>query len=500
MLIENRPKKLDRSRRSFLKAVGAGAVALPFFRLLASSVSDAQTAMSPLRLLVIFNPLGMPFDYWRPQMTSSGYTLDFPQSVLAPLSKYQDKMIILDGIDIVPEIKYGDFGHLATGSLLTGDVYKDLGGVNPTVQSLDQFLAFQSTVGGQTAYRSLELGVGGNKTTSHVMSWGPNGAILPRINNPYGTFKTLFANYKPADAGAGGPSQADLNAIAQKKSVLDYVQADVKRLQSRLGTLEKQKLDLHLTAVSDIERRLTGGAGAGGMMMAAGCAPPTTFTDEATWQGMWQQDPTTIVNFPADPPYGNFMFDHIQELTDLQIAMIAQAFACDLTRVITLQFFEDGCDGGAPWAQPMVPSSDPFYDPHVCTHADTSDPRRAPMMAVYQTWYAQQVANLMDQLAAIPEGNGTVLDHTLIFWSNENGEAHDLACVPMILAGGCNGVFTMGRYLKYNYPDNTRNDAAPYQPHNALLVSIANAFPGVNINSYGNTSAYNWGTGGLPQL
>jgi hypothetical protein len=496
MLVENRPNKLDRSRRSFLKAVGAGAISLPFFRLLASSVSDAQTAMSPLRLLVIFNPLGMPFDYWRPQMTSSGYTLDFPQSVLAPLAKYQDKLIILDGIDIVPEIKYGDFGHEATGSLLTGDVYKDLAGVNPTIQSLDQFLASQATIGGRTFLRSLELDVGGNKTTSHIMSWGPNGAMLPRIINPYGTFKTLFAGYKPADAGAA--SQAALNTLAQKKSVLDYVQADIKRLQPRLGTLEQQKLDQHLSAVADLENRLTGGAGAGSIMTSA-CAPPTSIPDQATWQGLYAEDPNNIVNFASDK-YGTFMFDHVQEWTDLQIGMIAQAFACDLTRVITLQFFEDGCDGGAPWAQPNVPASDPFYDPHVCTHADTSDPRRAPMMATYQTWYSQQVANLMDQLAAIPEGDGTVLDHTLIFWSNENGEAHDLACVPMILAGGCNGAFKMGRYLKYNYRDNERNDAAPYQPHNQLLVSIANAFPGVNINSYGNTSAYNWGSGSLPQL
>jgi len=510
MVIEPRPKRMDPSRRSFLKAVGATAVSLPFFRLLSSSISQAQSASSPLRFLVISNPLGTLFDYWRPQIpggtaqvsaSTNAFNLVYPNSILAPLSKYQSKMIVLDGIDCVPEIKYGDTGHEAAGSILTGDVFKEMAGVNPTVQSLDQFLAGQAAIGGQTTLRSLELSVGGNKYSNRLLSWGTGGAALPRFLNPWQTFQTLFAHYKPAGASA---DPAALNKIAQQKSVLDYVHADVARLQARLGTLERQKLDQHLQAVGDIERRLTGGS----IAQSTSCSPPAQLPDQPTWQGLFAENPNNTVYFDSDK-YGSFMFDHLQELNDLQLSMITQAFACDLTRVVTLQYFEDGCDGLAPWALPNVAPSDPLADPHVCSHADEGTPGRAEKMATYQNWFAQQIAKLMDQLAAIPEGNGTVLDHTLIFWTNENGGVHAMNNIPMVLLGGANGAFKMGRYLRYSLEicDNCASETTcgcstppTFTPHNQLLVSLANAFPGVNINSYGNTAAYNFGTGSLPNL
>lgn len=499
------------SRRSFLKAAGVAAMAYPFSRLLSSSISQAQSAVSPpLRLLVIASPLGTIFDYWRPRALGSstpgsgpttGFDISFPNSILAPLAKYRDKMIVLDGIDCVPEIQYGDFGHEAAGSILTGDIFKPLAGVNPTVQSLDQFLAAQPGIGGQTPFRSLELSIGGNKYDNRVLSWGPGGSLLPRLLNPWHTFQTIFSKYK---APSMGPDQAALDRTAQQQSVLDYVHADITRIRGRVGTVEKQKLDQHLQAVSDLQRRLTGGAS----LRSSGCSPPTQIADDATWKGLFDEDPKNSVNFDS-ATYGSFMFDHVQEWSDLQISMVAQAFACDLTRVITLQFFEDGCDGLAPWALPDVPASDPLADPHVCTHADESTPGRADKMKNYQLWYSRQVANLMDQLAALPEGNGSVLDNTLIFWTNENGDSHEMNNIPMVLAGGSNGKFKMGRYLKFSrekcYSCSSETDCGcstlpTFTPHNQLLVSIANAFPGVNIDSYGNTPGHTWSTGGLAQL
>ena len=496
MELDPRPPRADRERRRFLKALGVGALSLPFSRLLLSSVSDAQAVSSPLRLVVVFNPLGTAFEYWRPQASGSSFTLDFTNSILAPLQKYQNQLIVLDGIDCVPEIKYGDFGHEASPSVLTGDVNKQMAGVRPTVESLDQFLADQPAIGGQTRFRSLELSVGGCKYPERVMSWRAGGVPVPRMLNPYETFQRVFAGYvvPTADAGTVGPDQATIDRAFRQKSVLDYVLADVGRLKRKLGPTELQKLDQHLQSVRDLENGLTAGVldgGTGSAAPTAGCAPPSAIPDQATWKGLYDEDPNNRIYFDS-PTYGSFMFDHVQEWSDLQIQMIAQALACDLTRIVTLQYFEDGVDGGAPWAQPAVPPSDPWYDPHVCTHADTGAPGRSEAMATYQRWFSAQVAKLMDALAAIPEGSGTVLDHTLIFWTNENGEVHDLANIPMVLAGGANALFKMGRWLQY--------PASGQTPHNELLVSIANAFPGVNINSYGNTATYNWGTGGLPNL
>jgi hypothetical protein len=189
--------------------------------------------------------------------------------------------------------------------------------------------------------------------------------------------------------------------------------------------------------------------------------------------------------------------------------MVAQAFACDLTRIITLQYFEDGCDGLAPWALPNVPASDPLADPHVCTHADPGTDGREDKMKTYQLWHSTQVAKLMDLLAAMPEGNGSVLDNTLILWTNENGESHAMNNVPIVIAGGTGGKYKMGRYLKFSREmcDSCSSEtscscstAPTFTPHNQLLVSVGNAFPGVNLDSYGNTSGHSWATGPLPQL
>ncbi len=496
MDIEDRPVKPDRARRAFLKAVGASAMALPFSRLLGSSISEAGGATSPLRLLVIFNPLGTPEKYWRPRApgnitpgsgTTTGFDLGFTDSVLGPLARHRSKLVVLDGIDLLPVAQFAAAGHESTPSLLTGDIFSS-NGINPTVASLDQYLGQQAAIGGQTAFRSLELSVGGNKSDYRVLSWGAGGKRLPRMLNPYHTFQTVFSGYKaprPPDAGTTAPA---IDTAAMQKSALGYVHADLTRLRRRLGTLEQQKLDQHLQAVSDLQRKINGGSG-GQMMgpgpaMSAVCTPPAQLPEEPTWKGLYQENPNNNCYFNSNG-YGSFMFEHMQQWSDLQSSMITQAFACDLTRVITLQYFEDGCDGLAPWAGVTE-------DPHVVSHENSQSPGLPEKMSTYQRWFSRQVASLMDQLAAVPEGDGTVLDHTAILWVNENGypEAHSPRKIPVVLAGGFNNLISTGRYLKY--PSGT--------PHNQLLVSLANLFPGVSLSSYGNTPGHLWSTGGLPSL
>jgi hypothetical protein len=483
-----------RPRRTFLKSLAAAAGGVPFFRMLRNSAGAAPASAAPLRLLGIFSPLGTSYPYWRPRTVGSsvpgsgpttGFDLTFPNAILGPLAKHQDKLIVLDGLDLVPEVKLSDSGHAGSPCTLTGDAFSNSNGDkpsgNPSAPSLDQFLGAQPMIGGQTKFRTVELGVGGAKYDTRVMSWAAGGKKLPRMYNPYQAFQYLFSGTLPAGAA---PPPVDPSRLA--KHALDYAQADGMRLRRRLGTLEGQKLDQHLAALSDLSKRLSGGAAGGAG--AATCSQPAA--PGSTWVSLAKSDPNPNAEF--DAAYAA----HIQEASDLQSVMIAQAFACDLTRVITMQYFMDGCDGPAPWALPGIPSADEVggNEPHKTTHLwwPDSDPReqaRQLRMAVYQRWYAQQISKLMDELAAIPEGDGTLLDHTLILWVNENGDAHDYHSVPMVLAGGANGVFRTGRYLKL-----------AGVPHNRLLVSVANAFPGVSITSYGNSPAHDWGSGGLAEL
>lgn len=504
---------MDRSRRTFLKTLGAAGAGYPFLRLLESSVTQAAADAVPLRLLVIATPHGCPYEFWRPRApgnntpgsgTVSNFDLEFNNSVLAPIAKYKSRINILDGVDYVSSIRTAQSGHQGYGSVLTGDIQPNET-TFPTTPSLDQFLGLQPQVGGQTTFRSLELSVGGNKYPSRVLSWGQNGSILPRLLNPYATFKTVFGNFMRPDTGGTpnpGPDPALVSKLAQQKAVLKYTQADLKRLQSRLGPIEKQKLEQHLQAMRDLEQRLTGTGGASPTMS---CDPPLALPDSPSWEGLYAENPNNSCYFNSQR-YGSFMFDHVQQWSDLQVQMVSQAFACDLTRIITLQYFEAGSDGLAPWALPSVSSSDPLADPHVAGHQYSYNSGNAISLrlAEYQRWFTVQVVKLMDQLDAIPEGDGTVLDHTLIWWTNEfGGSNHFYNDVPMVLAGTANGKFKTGRYLVYGReptPNCPSGGSDCFVPHNKLLVSIANAFPGVNLDSYGNTSSYNWGTGSLPML
>ena len=108
------------------------------------------------------------------------------------------------------------------------------------------------------------------------------------------------------------------------------------------------------------------------------------------------------------------------------------------------------------------------------------------------TFFATKVARILDKLSKIPEGNGSVLDNTIVLWTSCMGDptAHSLRGIPMVLAGGAGGKFRMGRYVKY-----TVEDKAGVTPHNQLLVSLAQAF-GVNVNTFGDPQF----SGTLPNL
>jgi hypothetical protein len=469
---------IQSSRRSFLKAVGASAMAFPFYRLLESSAAYAQTAGSPLRFLFIATPHGTAYEYWRPQGTETSFNITYPNAILAPLAPFQSKINILDGVDMRTQSEDADFGHLGTQALLTGvGVTQSYGSdsVPAGAESLDQNLARQ--LGGATAFRSLELSLG-DWDHYWTLSFDRTGSAVPRVNNPLTVFSRIFANVM-----TGAPNPALVRQLAEKKSILDAVQSDITSLQTRLGPTEKQKLNQHLTAIRDIEARLSSTAAASCMV------PPKPSGDWASTSDIDEYfDPTFI------PEFGS--------ICDLQLDMITQAFACDLTRFATLQILHSGAEVGMPYVDASLANLDIHADiAHKYNYG--SGDSVSGQLALMQRWFATKVAYVINALSQIPEGDGTVLDHTIVLWMSDQGDPanHYYNNIPTVMAGGANGKFRMGRYIKYSMevdpycPPTNNNCSNPAStnltwltPHNQLLVSICQAF-GLTNNTYGWTGS-----------
>ncbi|RKG56738.1 DUF1552 domain-containing protein [Corallococcus sp. AB011P] len=443
----------DFSRRSILKLLSGTAMAAPFAHLLTSSVAEAADA-APLRFIALFTPHGLLPEYWVPKGNDTSFNIDFENSVLQPLQRHRDKLLVLDGLDYRVLYEHGRTGHEGGPvTFLTGSqVEVSSGDELPANASLDQVIG--NAVGGSTQFRSLQLHAFEQFGAQHVynsISFTENGSRVPFELNPANVYKRLFASM--------GGSEAEAQAmLSKRKSLLDYLIKDATRLKSRLAAAEGTKLDTHLAALRDIERRLTNSG-------ALNCSAPVK---------------------PANTDLGDI--NNMPALTELHMDLIARAFACDLTRVVTMTI-----------PGPSMPWIGIDEDIHndIAHRTDTqSEPARTEIrlrMVAVQRWYSEQLARLMDTLKSIPEGSGTVLDNTVILWGNELGDAagHMNVSIPTVLAGGAGGKFRMGRMLSLRPGKDPLGDwkgpGAKLEgavPHNKLLTSIAQAF-GVNVDRFG---------------
>ncbi len=447
------------SRRTFLRSLGALGTTLPFFRLLDTSVAEAQ-APAPLRLLLMSSPHGMTPEYWKPQGGETDFNITYANSPLAPLEPFRSKIFIPTGVDLrVLYEKGADTGHTCGPcALFTGtEAIKKNDDVYPTGPSLDQALAAQ--FGSATRFPSLQLGVLAQAGYSAFDSFhfGPGGTRLPGQDDPAEVHARLFGN-----AAAPAPDQSN-----RKKAMYAALKDDINRLNKRLAGPEKEKLDAHLSALDDLERRIVTAA-----------AAPTTCSTPA-------QPPALD---PLDPKL-------IPEIATAQMGLLAQAFACDLTRIASLQFLYAGNANPMPWIGLNVNMHD-----DVAHRVGDADSYRL-QLAKSNLWYATQLATFMGLLDAIKEGNGTVLDNTIIVWANELGNpaAHNNMDHPWVIAGGAGGKFRMGRSV--NYGDNELVDSVDtakfksMAAHNGILTSVAQAF-GMQQGSFGDPDY----AGPLPNL
>jgi hypothetical protein len=411
--------------------------------------AHAAPASKPLRFLVMWTPNGTVPENWTPSGTESTFQLS---PILQPLAPHQSDILVLDGLDALSAYKGpGDAHQKATGQCLTGTELQEgtfagadglsAGWANGI--SVDQAIA--NHVGKETRLRSLELGVyvSGAAVNSRISYRGP-AQPLPPENNPRAAFDRLFGD--PTETPA---SRAE--RVARRKSVLDAVTDRYQRVLPALGSADRQKLEQHLTALRDIEQRLDSPA-------VLGCQAP-----------------------PRPPNIGPDRIEDIPQLGRLQIDMMVSALACDVTRVGTLMWGNSATDKTYPWL-------DVHEAHHELAHRGDSDVDAKDKLTRIYRWYAEQFAYLIARLKSVPEGNGTMLDNTLVLWISEHskGNVHDRRGLPYVAAGRAGGAVRTGRWVRY----------AGDVPHNNLWVSCLNIF-GVQATTFGNPA---YCTGALGRL
>ncbi|MEI9940922.1 MAG: DUF1552 domain-containing protein [Pseudomonadota bacterium] len=465
--------RLSPTRRAFLRAMGAGMAALPFSRLLENSVAQAAGETLPLKFITIYHPHGLSAEFWamKGADTESSFDIGYDNCSLQPFDdaatygkSFKDKLLVLEGIDHLSNAN----GHDSAGTILTGSTI-DGSARRPSNSSLDQYLAVTKGLGSDTRITSVNLGVGNDATDPGLtLSYGDGGAPLPKIIDPVAAFHLLFDGLAVSSDPAAVAAAARKQKLGQ--SVVDYVRWDVNRLRTGLAAAEQQKLDQHLSALTDLEKQL-GGSMADGPVCAVPAMPDAS-------------------KFPSLKQYngGEPYFDAI---TNAHIDMLAQALACDVTRFGTL-FMNDLSYAANPLMLPADNHGSVAHTYNASAVGNNSipqagDPTTWLPLAKFNKYVYGKVARLMQKLDQLG-----ILDSTIIYVTSDMGNParHSTRNVPTVIAGGANGKFKMGRRLKMApacpASDVYCDSKTTYTPttNSKILISIAQAF-GQDVDTFG---------------
>lgn len=441
------------TRRTLLRGAAGISIALPFLEAMRPSVGKAQSS-APKRFGVFFTPCGIAPNTWEP--TGEGTSFELGQSI-QPLTPHRDDLVILRGIDAATSyMQDGNPHDLAMAHLLTAMrmQVRQLGRADHVVDgtaggpSIDQTIA--QAIGNDTRLRSLELGV--EATTSVLepmvlhMSYGaPNDPRTP-IDEPQQAFSRLFG-----DTSAG---QAEIDRLLkQRRSVLDAVRGEFQAVGARVGYDDRQRLERHANHIRDIENRVSGMSG------NAACDTPTPPTVSAELVDC-------VVNEHSSTPMNAKCLASLPDIGRAQMDLMVLAFACDLSRVVSLQW--STAESTTLHSHAGVTGEHHRMSHDVATYGGD--------LTKVDTWFAEQFAYLLTAMKDVPEGDGTLLDNTLMFWPNEleHGEAHSRNNLPFVLAGKAGGQLATGRVVRYPQGE----------PHNKLYTTFLNMFD-VPADSFG---------------
>src|SRR4051794_1085064 len=428
-------------RRTFLRAIGT-AVALPMLDAMVPAFASAATTAPVPRLGFIYIANGVIQNQWTPATTGAGFELT---PILQPLANVRDHITLLSGLSHLQADTFGDGtgDHpRASAAWLTGVHAYDrtLPGIEVKLAtSADQIIARQ--IGRSTPVSSIELSVdyptqgacdSGACFYVNTVSWRNETTPTPTELHPRVVFERLF--------GDGGTAAERLAHIRKTGSILDSVSQEVARLAGTLGTGDRGKLAEYLDSVRDVEQRI----------------------QNAERQGAQTFE---LPDRPVDVPAA--FDDHAKLMLDLQVL----GFRADVTRVSSMIMSRELST--MTFGQIGVPEQH-----HAVSH-HRNDPELIAKKARIDVYQAQLLAYFLDKLKATSDGDGSLLDHSLVLYGGGmgNGNLHRHTDLPCLLAGKLGGEFKTGRHVAY--PENT--------PMSNLLLNILDKV-GVNIEKLGDST------------
>lgn len=418
------------SRRTMLRGLGVG-MALPMLEAMmpgglgavASAASPAVAAAAPLRMAAFFLPNGMCMEDWTPSAEGSGF--EFPNTLKA-LEPVKDQVNVLSGLALdngrAKGDGPGDHARSAASFLTGAHPYKTAGADIRLGVSLDQVAA--KHVGNQTRLPSLELGLergalAGNCDSGYAcayvsnISWSSDTTPVPKEVNPSSVFERLFGSKNDREA-----AESRAKRLRFRKSILDLVADDAKRLGRDLGKNDQRKLDEFTTSVREIEKRV----------------------ERDREQQLRQKAETKLPDMAQPEGIPDDVKEHFRLMADLLVL----AFQMDLTRVSTFMIASDGSDR-------VYRSLGVTEGHHTLSHHNNATEKLDQIRKI-DKFHVEQFAYFLEKLAAIREGERSLLDNSMVLFGCGigDGNRHNHNDLPILLAGRGGGTIAPGRHLKYD--------------------------------------------------
>ena len=399
-------------RRTFLRGMGA-TIALPLLDAMVPAMTAlAQTAAVPVRRLgFVYMPMGCDLPRWTPP----GASLTELSPALQSLAPVVDHLTVISNLEL--KNAYPGTHATSNAAFLSAAKAKWTESTDYYLgTTVDQIAAKQ--IGHQTLLPSLELAMDLLQTVGQCdngyacvyqnnLSWSSPTTPLPAEAHPRIVFERLF--------GEGGSAAERRAALRRRASLLDWVREDTARLQKRLGSDDRARVDQYLETIREVERRIQ--------------------KAEADTDG-----PLPDLDRPLGVPAA--YADHARLMFDLQVL----AMQGDVTRVITFQLARETSTR----TYNEIGVSDPH---HPLTHHG-NDPAKVARMAKINAFHVSLFAYYLEKLKATPDGSGSLLDHSLILYGSGMGDpnVHNHVDLPIVVAGGGAGRVKGGRHIKYAEP------------------------------------------------
>jgi hypothetical protein len=436
--------KTHLSRRTFLRGTGV-TLALPLLEsMVPAGTALAQTAATPkTRMGCIYIPHGATMDKWTPAAEGTGFAFS---EILQPLEPFRDRICVVSDLAhaaVAPwtgEDTGGAENHVrAAAVFLSGahPVKKNEAYVGMTV---DQMAALH--VGQDTPLPSIELSleplnlncgdVGFTCAYRNTLSWKSATLPLPMENNPQLVFERLF--------GDGSTDAQRLERRRQSQSLLDSIKGQVPSLEKDLPAGDRRRLRDYLDEVREIERRVH------------------------QFDAKLSAD-LELPEAPVGVP-GSFE-EHLQLMFDLQVL----AYKAEITRISTLMLARENSNA-------VYPGAGVREGFHNASH-HSNERRNMDQFAVINQYHVKAFTYFLEKLRATPDGDGTLLDHSMILYGSSlsDGNEHNFDPLPVLLAGGASGGLKGGRHIRH----------APQTPMSNLLLTMLDKM-GARVDSVGDST------------